>query len=173
MNYSSVESDQEKVTDVQDQLENPNDSKDPSAEKKELLFAIDEEIADEEDKVIAKTTPKQYTSSLPLEKSAMRHLHVMDKLGNYFSFYFSLSVTHRRQLECLEEINSGMMSKQNISLAILITFTVSINMEKVVNILHSSCDCKTMPFPLALLFGTKGVTNELFPIRCVSVECRK
>lgn len=172
MNYSSVESDQEKVTDVQDQLENPNDSKDPSAEKKELLFAIDEEIADEEDKVIAKTTPKQYTSSLPFKKS-MRHLHVMDKSGNYFSFYFSLSVTHRRQLECLEEINSGMMSKQNISLAILITFTVSINMEKVVNILHSSCDCKTMPFPLALLFGTKGVTNESFPIRYVLVECRK
>ena len=99
MNYSSVESDQEKATDEQDQLENPNDSKDPSAEKKELLFAIDEEIADEEDKVIAKTTPKQRTSSLPFTKSAMRHLHVMDKSGNYFSFYFSLSVTYRRQLE--------------------------------------------------------------------------
>ena len=79
-----MESGQEKGTDEQDQSENPNDFKDPSVEKRERLLAIDEEIADEEEEEIAKTTSSQCTSSLQPSKSAMRHLLAMDEAGNFF-----------------------------------------------------------------------------------------
>ena len=55
LDFSSPGKEKQKKKEDQDQSENPNDFKDPSVEQNERLLALDEEIADEEDKEIAKS----------------------------------------------------------------------------------------------------------------------
>ena len=84
--FSSAESDWKKGTKDEDLQENPNDFRDPSVEHKERLLALDEEIADEEDKEIAKE--EDTTSQDPPHVQCLRNLVCLDEKGKEL-FYFS------------------------------------------------------------------------------------
>ena len=59
INCSSPGKEKQKKREDQDQLENPNDFKDPSVEQNERFQDLDEAIADEEDKEIAEEEDKE------------------------------------------------------------------------------------------------------------------
>ena len=62
----------------QGQVENPSDFSDPSVEKNERFLAIDEEITDDDDKVIAADLPSQASGSSPANE-CLRSLVCVDK----------------------------------------------------------------------------------------------
>ena len=76
--FSSAESDRKKSKEDQDQQENPNDFRDPSVEQRERLFAVDEVIADEEDKEIAKEEDTTSTTQSP-SVQCLRNLVCLDE----------------------------------------------------------------------------------------------
>ena len=84
--FSSTERDQKKGKKDEDLQENPNDFRDPSVEHKERLLALEEEIADEEDKEIAKE--EDTSSQDPPHVQCLRNLVCLDEKGEVL-FYFS------------------------------------------------------------------------------------
>ena len=84
VNFRPAESDKQKGKKDQDQQENSNDARDPSAEQKERLLALDEEIADEEDQSIAKEEEISSKSQAPLSVQCLRSLVCLDETSKFF-----------------------------------------------------------------------------------------
>ena len=70
----------------QGQVENPSDVSDPSVEKNERLLAIDEEITDDDDRVIAAELKSQASGSSPAIES-LRSLVCIDKSSEHFLLF--------------------------------------------------------------------------------------
>ena len=82
LTFSSPEKTKEKKKDDHDQ-ENPSDFSDPSAEQKERLLNIDEEIADDDDKEIAKMETKASEYS-DISSQCLRSLVYVDKSSKVY-----------------------------------------------------------------------------------------
>ena len=82
LTFSSPEKTKEKKKDDHDQ-ENPSDFSDPSAEQKERLLNIDEEIADDDDKEIAKMETKASEYS-DISSRCLRSLVYVDKSSKVY-----------------------------------------------------------------------------------------
>ena len=85
VNFRPAESDKQKGKKDQDQQENSNDARDPSAEQKERLLAVDEEIADEEDQSIAKEEDISSKSQAPLSVQCLRSLVCLHETSKFFT----------------------------------------------------------------------------------------
>ena len=93
VNFRPAKSDKQKGKKDQDQPENSNDARDPSAEQKERLLAVDEEIADEEDQSIAKEEDISRKSQAPLSVQCLRSLVCLDETSKFFYVRVMVSQT--------------------------------------------------------------------------------
>ncbi|XP_068728425.1 NFX1-type zinc finger-containing protein 1-like [Montipora capricornis] len=98
---SSPEKTKEKKKDDHEQ-ENPSDFSDPSAEQKERLLNIDEEIADDDDKEIAKMETKASVYS-DISSRCLRSLVYVDK-SKLESFKYLLKVSHIGTLNTTDRV---------------------------------------------------------------------
>ena len=69
-----------------DQVENPSDFSDPSVEQNERLLAIDEEITDDDDRVIAEKLESQASGSPPATEY-LRSLVCVDKSSKHYLLF--------------------------------------------------------------------------------------
>lgn len=93
LDFSSSGKEKQTKKEDQDQLENPNDFKDPSVEQKERLLALDEEIADEEDREIADEEDKEIAKIEAIGSvehpslRCRRNLVCIDESSKVFAFF--------------------------------------------------------------------------------------
>ena len=81
-NFSSPGKGKGKQMEDQGQVENPSDFSDPSVEQNERLLAIDEEITDDDDKVIAEKLESQASGGSPAIE-CLRSLVCVDKSSKH------------------------------------------------------------------------------------------
>ena len=77
-----------------DQVENPSDFSDPSVEQNERLLAVDEEITDDDDKVIAAKLESQASGGSPAME-CLRSLVCIDKSSKHYLLFKGVYIERR------------------------------------------------------------------------------